>query len=248
MKRNSLSPVKSILLFICLSFAHAGAMTIFVNLPSSEQVNQDVEPSDSIDNTKSKIQDARGVMPEDQYLYFTGNLLNDGQTLADYNIQKNNVIQAYVVGPLAVTSFNSYPALLNFSIRDAAATNGRGWMTLNYSGAADLSAMGIASQTISLRSFSGSGPGFIAGFDPSQSYEWNFLTAPGGVSGFNTGIFTVDTTGFSNAFTGTFSVVQSSPQSLAIAYSAVPETATALNGALGLLALAFRRKRIDRLS
>jgi hypothetical protein len=244
MKRNSLSPVKSILLFICLSFGHAGAMTLFVNLPSSEQVNLDVEPSDSIDNTKSKIQDARGVMPEDQYLYFTSKQLDDGQTLEDYNIQKNSVLQLYLVGPLAVTSFNSYPALLNFSIRDAAATNGRGWMTLNYSGAADLSAMGLASQTISLRSFSVSGPGFMAGFDPSQSYEWNFLTAPGGVSGFNAGIFTVDTTGFSNAFTGTFSVVQSSPQSLAVAYSAVPEPATALSGALGLLALAFRRKRI----
>ena len=244
MKRNSLSPFKSILISICLTCGHAGAMTIFVNLPSSEQINLDAEPSDSIENIRAKIRDARAIELEDQYLYYTGNILEDGQTLADYNIQKNNVIQAYVVGPLAVTSFNSYPALLNFSIRDAAATNGRGWMTLNYSGAADLSAMGLASQTISLRSFSVIGPGFMAGFDPSQSYEWNFLTAPGGVSGFNAGIFTVDTTGFSNAFTGTFSVVQSSPQSLAVAYSAVPEPAIALSGALGLLALAFRRKRI----
>lgn len=244
MKRNFPSPVKTLLISICLSFGHAGAMTIFVNLPSSEQINLDVEASDNIENIRAKIQDARAIVLEDQYLYSTGIILDDGRTLADYGITKNVVLKAYVVGPLAVTSFNSYPALLNFSIRDAAATNGRGWMTLNYSGAADLSAMGLASQTISLRSFSGSGQGFIAGFDPGQSYEWNFLTAPGGVSGFNAGTFTVDTTGFSNAFTGTFSVVQSSPQSLAIAYSAVPEPATNLSGALCLLALAFHRKRI----
>jgi Ubiquitin family len=244
MKRNSLSPFKRFLISICLSFGHAGAMTIFVNLPSSEQINLDVEPSDNIENIRTKIQDARAIVLEDQYLYYTGNLLEDGQTLADYGITNNGVLQAYVVGPLAGTSFNSYPALLNFSIRDAAATNGRGWMTLNYSGAADLSAMGLGSQTISLRSFSGTGQGFIAGFDPSQSYEWNFLSAPGGVTGFNAVMFTVDTTGFSNAFTGAFSVVQSSPQSLAIAYSAVPEPTAAMSGALGLLALAFRRKRI----
>ena len=236
--------MKKSLIFILLAFGQAKAMQIFVTLPSSKQITLDVEPSDTIENVKAKIQDKELVVPEDQYLYFTGNLMDDSWTLADYNVQKESVIQSYLVGPLAATSFNSYPALLNFSIRDAAATNGRGWMTLNYSGSADLSAMGLGSQTISLRSFSGSEQGFIGGFDPSQSYEWDFLTAPDGVSGFNAGIFTVDTTGFSNAFNGAFSVVQSSPQSLAISYSAVPEPASALIGALGLIGLVFRRKRI----
>lgn len=243
MKRNSRSPFKSSLLFICLTFGHAHAMIIFVDLPSTDQINLDVEPSDNIENIKAKVQDISGVLLEDQYLYFTGSLLADGQTLADYNIQRNQVIQAHVVGPLAVTSFASYPALLNFSIRDAAATDGRGWMTLNYAGAADFSSMGLATQTIALRSFSGTGEGFIAGFDPSQSYVWNFLTAPGGVSGFDPAIFTVDESGFSNAFTGAFSVVYSSPQSLAIAYTAIPEPSSALLGILAAVGLVARRRR-----
>jgi hypothetical protein len=243
MKRNFLSPVKSFLLFICLTFGHAEAMQIFVNLPSNKTLTLDVEPSDNIEAVKAKIQDKDGIFPEDQYLYFTGNLLSEGQVLEYYNIKKESTLQAYAVGHLAVTSFSSFPALWNLALRDAAATNGRGWTILNYSGAADFSAMGLASQTISLRSFSGSGQGPIDGFDPSQSYEWNFLTAPGGVSGFNAGIFTVDTTEFSNAFTGTFSVVQSSAQSLAISYTAVPEPTTTMIGAIGLIALALRRDR-----
>jgi hypothetical protein len=244
MKRNDLSPMKKSLLFLFLAFGQAEAMQVFVTLPSSKQITLDVEPSDTIEGIKAKLQDKELVVPEDQYLYFTGNLMADGLALSYYNVQKESVIQSYLVGPLGVASFDSYPALLNFSIRDAAATNGRGWMTLNYSGSADLSAMGLGSKTISLRSFSGSEEGLIGGFDPSQSYEWDFLTAQDGVSGFNAGIFTVDTAGFSNAFNGAFSVVQSSPQSLAISYSAVPEPASTLIGLLGLIGLVFRRKRI----
>jgi hypothetical protein len=243
MQHNFTSPVKILILFICITFGHAKAMQIFVNLPSNKILTLDVEPSDNIEAVKAKIQDKDGILPEDQYLYFTGNLLSEGQVLDYYNIKKENTLQAYTVGHLSATSFSSFPALLNLAIRDAAANNGRGWTVINYSGEADFTAMGIATQTISLRSFSGSEQGLIAGFDPSQSYEWNFLTAPGGVSGFNAGIFTVDTTEFSNAFTGTFSVVQSSAQSLAISYTAVPEPTTTMIGAIGLLALALRRDR-----
>lgn len=243
MQHNPLISLRNSLLFLFLTVSNSGAVTIFINLPSNEQFSLDVEPSDSTENVKAKIEDRRGIVPENQYIYFNSSLLSDGRTLSDYNIGRNTLLQAHVVGPLAVASFSSYPALLNMSIRDAASTDGSGWMVLNYQSSVDFSVFGLASQTIALRSFSGNDEGVIAGFDPSQSYEWNFLTAPNGVAGFNAGVFTVDTTEFSNAFTGTFSVVQSSPQSLAIAYSAVPEPSTVLSGALGLLALVFRRKR-----
>ena len=90
--------ILSILLAFCMMMSFvpmmASAIEIYIDLTIVGQANLSLEvvSGDSIDNIKEKIQEKTGFSPDAQRLFLGEKELENGRTLADYNIHKESTL------------------------------------------------------------------------------------------------------------------------------------------------------------
>lgn len=139
----------------------------------------------------------------------------------------------------------------NWQVLDASGSAGADYDTVAVTGTLNLSSLSAGGFNLNLWSLASTGPdvnGNAVNFNDLLNYSWILASTTGGITGFDASDFVINTSaingtsGFSNPFTGSFSVGVSG-NNLMLNYTAVPEPGAALFGGLGTLALLRRRRR-----
>ena len=228
-----------LLLAVSVFMAQAShAVPLYVQDPTYSTLTLDVEPTDTVENVKQKTQDVALIPAESQYLYFGGQLIQDGPTLVDYGVTSRSTITLVATSAFATTPLPN--TQWSFGVNSMTAGGGIGWTTWQTAGAVDFSAYGNGAITLTVFGYGGRLAGTPAGYAPSSSYTLPFFTATGGISGFSPTQFSITGT-----FAG-FASVSQSGNTLRLEVFAVPGPSGFVLTGLGALVLLITRRRHTR--
>jgi T5SS/PEP-CTERM-associated repeat protein len=199
-------------------------------------------------NHNSTIEIQNGTL--DAFIYNYGTIENNGAILGGVNnsgvLSGSGTIAGKVtqwggaLSPgnspgtltLGALEINSGAFDLEMNSANGMAGGPSGWDLVAVQGAAVINGTSVV-DLISL--LQNNAAGNVFDFNPLQNYQWTFLTADGGIQGFNANLFVVDTGDFTNAFGGDFFVSRSG-NALMLNY-AVPEPSTICLAAVGIVVL-----------
>jgi autotransporter-associated beta strand protein len=173
-------------------------------------------------------------------------------TLSGLTVGAGDIISPGNSPGMATTVAQTWAAAGTYlwEINSATGTAGAdpGWDTLMGTGTLDITAIDGAEFNIALKSLTlSNAAGLVANFNQASNYIW-LIADFNSINGFDAAAFNLDTSAFSNPFTGTFGISQGGGflpgdnTQIYLTYTAVPEPRAALLGGLGLLLIVRRRR------
>ena len=137
-----------------------------------------------------------------------------------------------------------------WEVNNAAGVAGTNWDLLSITGALSITATSGTPFNIELKSLTaGNAAGIVPNFNETQNATFVIAATTGGITGFAANAFAINTGGFANAFTGTWSVAANGNNlELNYAAAAIPEPSgmAALAGLAGLGLVLWRRRTARR--
>ncbi|XP_024530827.1 NEDD8 [Selaginella moellendorffii] len=73
-------------------FRLLGGTMIKVKTLTGKEIEIDIEPNDTIERIKERVEEKEGIPPVQQRLIFAGKQMNDDKTARDYNIEGGSVL------------------------------------------------------------------------------------------------------------------------------------------------------------